>query len=185
MRMYIANCGKQFREVWFRIPGFKDPRMLAIGVLSQEQVSGDLLPEEVDAIVEQLGIYGMVHVNDIDRNRDMEVSMIYQVDKPITAHKIGHALEHNQAIMERKGEETRRAAAIKTNEFLDHQLRDNELPNLKMLEMTIEEKKPRWGAEFPSVTKFFRQGKERGDGIRVSRGEEGESSGKRPARRRA
>lgn len=182
MRMYIANCTGQQREVWFRIPGVKDPWMLAIPMGGQEQVSGDLLPEEVEAIVEQLGIYGMVNVNEIDRNRDKEVVMLYQTDKPITAAKMHHALEHNVSIMERKGEETRRAAAVKTNEFLDHQLRDNELPNLKMLEMTIEEKKPRWGAEFPSVTKFFRQGKERGDGIRVSRGEDGE---KRPTRRRA
>ena len=159
--------------------------MLAIGIFGQEPIN-DLQPEEVDAITEQLGIYGMVNVNDIDRNRDKEVALLYQIDKPITSAKMHHALEHNQAIIERKGEETRRAAAIKTSEFLDHQLRDNELPNLKMLEMTIEEKKPKWGAEFPSVTKFFRQGKERGDGIRVSRGEEGDPGfGKRPARRRA
>lgn len=182
MKMFIANCTKQPWEVWFRIPGTRDARTQAIGVLGQEQISGDLMPEEVDAIVEQLSIYGMVHVNEVDRAKPF-VGLCYSLDKPISVSKIGHTLEHNQEIMERRGEETRKAAAIKTSDFLDHQLRDQDLPNLKMLEMTIEEKAPK-NADFPSVTKFFRQGKERGDGIRVARDEVGASSG-RQSRRRA
>ena len=154
--------------------------MQAIGVLAQEQIPVDL-PEEVDAIIEQLSPFGLVNVTEIDRTKPF-THLCYSIDKPIPVNKISHAIEHNQVIMEQRGEETRRAAAIKTNDFLDHQLRDSDLPNLKVLEMTIEEKKPKFGAEFPSVTKFFRQGKERGDGIRVAR-DDGAGPPRAPRRR--
>jgi hypothetical protein len=114
----------------------------------------------------------MAHVNDIDRAQTREIVMLYQIDKPIAAGKIGHALEHNQAIIERRGERYAQGCGDQDQRYLDHHLRDQDLPNLKTLEMTIEEKKPKF-AEFPSVTKFFRQGKEIGDGIRVSREEGG------------
>lgn len=139
MKLYVANCTKQNYELHYRITETPAPRMQRVQAGGQMLVAGDLSPPQVDEIIVQLRHYGAVDAKDIDRSKDF-VGLAFSVDKPIKADVIGRALEHNDVVLLKKGQDTRRTVAVAINQSIERNLQESQMPEtLGELEVTADE----------------------------------------------
>lgn len=145
MKMYIANCTAQVHDFIYRVVESPALRTQKIEIYGQIVVSGNLTDKDVDFIVEQHARYGLIPVSEIDRTRPF-IGMCYQVDKPIEVAKIRRAIEHNRDVLQERGVELRKEAAIAVNNKLEEQLTDgrgNPIGTaLTALEMSVVEENP-------------------------------------------
>jgi hypothetical protein len=133
IKMYVANCSSQNVEFNYRLPEVPSPRMQPIPIGRQIQISGTLSSPDVEAIIAQHAIYGLVHVSEIDRTRPF-VGLCWS-EKPISVDKVKRMWLHNQGVLAERGKEQRQAAAVATQEHIE----DKTPGSLKALEMSVEE----------------------------------------------
>ena len=170
MKLYIANCTKQVHDFIYRVPEATGPRMQPIREGAQIQISGELLPDVVDSIVNHARTYGMIHIDEIDRAKPFS-GLCYSVDKPISAAKIQKLMIHNQDVLEERAEDTLKATALANSKVLESGVerlaRDahRPIPAIGDLEISILEESP---SGTPAKTNFFRDGKQSAGGIKVS-----------------
>ena len=173
MKLYVANATKQVHEFWYTIPGTSGPRMQPIRPGGQIPVSGNLQPEEIDAVIKHHERYGLVEAAGIDRIK-VFAGLCYSIDKPVPAAKIEKLFVHNQEVLERRAEEKLVAAALANNSILESKVEQaasdagRPLPSLGDLEISISEDSVRGD---PSKVGFFREGTTAAGGIRLSRGD--------------
>jgi hypothetical protein len=184
MKLYIANATKQVNQFWYT-------SRLANGTLrqvrqdilegSQIQIqwdgSGIMQPEDIDYVVEQHAIYGLMPIDEIDNAKPF-TGLCYSIDKPIPAMKIQKLMLHNQDILETRAEDTLRATALASNKILETNMertaRDARQPVPAMGDMEISITEESKGSA-PSKTNFFRPDPKLGEGnkpagaIKVSR----------------
>jgi hypothetical protein len=190
MKLYIANATKQRHEFWYMIPGTSGPRMQPIPPGAQISVSGNLLPEEVDAVVNHHERYGLIRSDGVDKARAF-AGLCYAIDKPVPAKTIEKLFVRNQEVLERRAEEKLVAAALANNTVLENKVEQaasdagRPLPSLGDLEISIAEESVHGD---PSKVGFFRDGAKAAGGIRLSRGDvstprggNGRSRGRRAA----
>lgn len=144
MKLYVANCTAQVHDFTYRMLETDSVRRQRIEMFAQVQITGDLNQLEVDYIVKQYAVYGLVRVDEIDRTKPF-IGMCWQVDKPIAVEKIRRALEHNKLVLDEMGRKFRQEAAIATNNRLQSGLVDgngNPIgPQLTALEMSVQEER--------------------------------------------
>ena len=133
MKMFIANLTHQRQDFHYRLPEDGKIRKQMIEVGEQIQISGDLSTPEVDAIIAQHSIYGLINVTEIDRTQDF-AGTCYSVGKPVDMQRVRYAIAHNQGVLEQRGVELRKEAAVAANNSIEEQH-----GGLNALEMTIEE----------------------------------------------
>lgn len=137
-KLYIANCTQQQIKFMYRIP--EDPRpypqFFYIRAGAQERLPFELSTPAIEAIVAAHAPYGLVRADEVDRTRPF-IGMCYAVDKPVVLDKIRRALQHNQQVLNERGQEIRQAAAIAVNNVVEQQT-----ATLSELELTIEEEDP-------------------------------------------
>lgn len=114
MKMFVANCTNQVQEFHYSVPGQRSRRTQTIGIGNQIQISGELTSEEVDAIVEQKGPYGMFAASSVAQTHQ-HIQLLYATGKPVTSNQMRQALERNLALMGNEGVRLRQAAAIAVN----------------------------------------------------------------------
>lgn len=136
MKMYIANCTKQVASFIYRLPEHHQQRQQQIEIGGQTQISGDLTQLEVDAIIEQHTKYGLVAADDLDRTKPF-IGLCYSIDKPVRIGKLEQALVHNDKVLEQRGAQTRKEAALAVAKNVEQQTGEG----LTALEMTIEQDK--------------------------------------------
>lgn len=132
-KMFVANCTAQIQEFMYRLPETAAPRMQPIPIGGQIQISGDLSPAAVEAIVDHHAMYGMIAVDEIDRTRPF-FGICYALDRQIPVDKIRRGIAHNLGVLEDRGQEIREAAAVGAAELID-----GARPGLKGLEMSVSE----------------------------------------------
>ncbi len=138
-KMYIANGSTQYHDFVYSLPESPAHRRQQIPPGGQIQISGDLNPIQVDSIVEQHRIYGMVRVSEVDRTKPF-VGLCYELDKPIRLEKIANIIEHNRGVLVKRGEEIRRDAALSTGAQIENEIFERRMPDqLQTLEMSIQE----------------------------------------------
>ncbi len=177
MKLYIANATKQVNQFWYT-------SRLANGTLkqvrqdisegSQIQVqwdgSGVMQPEDIDYVLEQHAIYGLVNAADIDRTKSF-AGLCYSIDKPVPAMRIQKLMVHNQEILEERAEDTLKSTAMANSQLIENKIervaRDarRPVPAMGDLEISITEES---SSGTPSKTNFFRDGKQAAGGIKVS-----------------
>lgn len=163
MKMYLGNCTQQNQVIFYRLPGIPSPRQQEVRIGTQIQIAGELTPEQIDSIVNQLRPYGMVRVDEIDRTKPF-IGMCYQMDKPIKIELIMRAIEHNKIVLTERGQRIRQEAAVATTQTIEQQLAGT--PGaLKSLEIEVSEVPAKDGMT-PS-TGF-------NEGLRVTRDEDAE-----------
>lgn len=132
MRLYVANCTNQHQDFIYRLPEAPGTRLQRIEIGQQTVLSGDLNQLQIDAIIEQHRPYGLVEVSEIDRTKAF-IGLCYSVDRPIKVDKIRTAMEINTGVLNARGEQIRREAAVATSNTLE------ESAPLKALEMEVVE----------------------------------------------
>ena len=122
-KMFIANTTQQVQDFQYRLP--ENPKIVkqTIPIGGQIQIPGDLTVHDIEAIIEQHSPYGMVAVSEIDRTKPF-IGVCYSLDKAVTVNKIMSAIEHNGAVLDARGREIRKEAAVSVNNAIEEQSRD-------------------------------------------------------------
>ena len=171
-KLYVANCTQQNIDFVYRVSEPSNSvRRQPIPIGGQILISGLLSEGDVNHIVNQHAVYGMVRVDEIDHAKPF-IGLCYDVDRPVPAKRIIYALEHNQDVLIGLGKKIREESAIALNNQVEAGLQHSGLPGtVQKIEVSaVEEATP----SNPSPT--F------GEGVRVLRSATPEAGGSRRAR---
>jgi hypothetical protein len=128
-------------------------------------VNADLSPPEIDAIIDQHKMYGIVSVDDLSGNRDSPFNgLIYSVGKPISAEKLRRGMQKKDDALKAFGQRVRQEAALAVNSQIEEQIG----APLRQLEMSFAEEEPRGG--------YAEDLDHAAEGIRVTRSQNGPPS---------
>jgi hypothetical protein len=141
MRIFIGNATSQNFDFHYRLPETRGFRSQFIEMGRQVTISGDLSQKDIDEIVEQGSIYGMISVDEVDRRATKYHGLVYSVDKPISSSKIEKLFHANTAVLVHLGQQLRRDAAIVENNRLLKNNQEMDLPSIRNTEMSIQEEK--------------------------------------------
>ena len=132
-QLFIANCTKQDHEFNFRLP--ENGKLLAkmIPKGHQEKILGDLSDTDIAAIVEQHSRYGMVHVDEARKIKDF-AGLCYS-DKMIPAKSMQNLYDHNQEVLEERGQVQRNESAVAATASIDTTMKANGAGEIKAVEV--------------------------------------------------
>lgn len=127
MRLFIANCTRQTQRIYYRLDFNQDGvRMDQSGVMArhqdvpagrQEPIGGDLHKSQIDSIVDQLRVYGLAGVIDVE-GLNWRAPYVFNVDAPVPQSVIEKVYFANQGILLIEGRARREAAAIAASELV-------------------------------------------------------------------
>jgi len=144
MKLYIANCTNQMRVVNTRPPEHRNVWSQPIDVGQQAlYISANLNRLQIDAIIEQQGVYGLRSCNDFEHAREKGAlyEMLYNIDEPVPYKMHLAACEWNEAVLRARGKRLREEAAIATSRAMGG-------PNIgtpnaaNQLQMSVQEETP-------------------------------------------
>ncbi len=159
-KLYIANCKKQAEDFVYRIPEAIRTYMQNIPAGGQIEVYRDAPMDILEGIVEQHRMYGLVDVKDIDRTKEF-ANLCYQFDKPITQNQIMYGIEHNSEVLEVRGNEMRKKAAVAINNNLERAAEESgSSSKVNAVEVAIKEEKTDQGDSSSKLDQTVRVAKE-------------------------
>lgn len=132
MRLYVANPTDQSQLICYRIDfdadgkqkdtnrRFQPARQQEIKPGTQAQLGGDMHKAQIDDIVGQLRVYGMVYVSEVGKVGATKIPYIYNVDAHVPADVMRRVQFHNKGVMTEDGRDRRARAAVATNELVQH-----------------------------------------------------------------
>ena len=138
MQLYIANVSHHNHIVNCRLPETTKVWTKEIPMGRQAMV-GDrsgLTKEQVDKIIEQMGLYGLRSFKEA-MNSEGVVPLIYSTDGPVSSDSMMKVIHRNRGILQSSGKRRREEAALAANVMMNTE----ETP-LRKLEMSIEEATP-------------------------------------------
>lgn len=112
--LFVANTSNKHNEFNFRLPERTQLITRTIPAGKQMEVLSNASKEEVDAVIKQHELYGMVHVSQI-KNACKFSGSVYSIDKPVTVNAMELAMEKNNDILLEEGFELRKIAAVAVN----------------------------------------------------------------------
>jgi hypothetical protein len=165
VRLFVGNASKQHVDFIYTVrdlSGQLHRRTQNIGVGEQVAISGELEQSQVDMIIQHHAPYGFVAVTEVDYVRDY-MALCYSIGKPIPFEKLRELMINNTAILQLRGREIRKEAAVAGNEQLEASLAEAGRPErLNQLETSIVEENHDPRDETPPIAEGFRV--IRGDG---------------------
>ncbi|HEY7418117.1 MAG TPA: hypothetical protein VH593_23260 [Ktedonobacteraceae bacterium] len=143
--LYIGNVSKQIFQFAYRALERPGVVVQTIPIGGQIRVSPngsriDLTTPEIDHIIDQHRIYGMLPVDEIDSSKDPFSGLCYSIGKPITAEKLWKAMKKKEEALNKFGQQMRQEAALAVNAQIEEQVGP-----LRQLEMSFAEEEPRGG----------------------------------------
>jgi hypothetical protein len=162
--LYIGNASRQIFQFAYRFPERVGIITQVIPMGGQIRVSPngkitDLSTLEIDSVVGQHRMYGLVAVDDIDTDRSNFSGLCYSIGKPISIDKLRKAIQRNDDKLKIQGQKMRQEAALAVNAQIEEQIG---VP-LRQLEMSFTEEEPRSG--------FAEELDHLAEGVRVTRTE--------------
>ncbi|HHK5918292.1 TPA: hypothetical protein ACQVIK_002539 [Serratia marcescens] len=119
MKLYIANTTKQRHDFAYRQP--ETGRLIYHPINAGAQsVVLDGTRGEIDLVIQQHGVYGLIDATKIDQNR-VYIGLCYSIDKPVQSRIIEKAMRDNDDHLNRAAHERRQASVIATNNALSEQ----------------------------------------------------------------
>ena len=158
-RLFIANCKKQAEDFNYRIPEVVRTYVQNIPAGGQIEVYRDATMDILEGIIEQHRMYGLVNVSEIDRTKEF-ANLCYQFDKPITQNQIMYGIEHNSDVLEVRGNEMRKKAAVAINNNLERAAEESGNNKVKAVEVGIKEEKTDQGDTASKLEQTVRVAKE-------------------------
>ena len=172
MDLYVANATKQNIDFVYRVPGQTGIRSQPIAMGCQVRISGDLMPEEIDGIIEQHRKYGLISADEVKSARDFH-GTCYSVGKPCPVGLIEGLLHVNDAALVKLGKQIREETAVASSQVLENDLSESGRPErLRTYEAAVIEEERRDGTSASFA-----------EGVRVTRDEDAPRRGRRNARR--
>ena len=167
MKIFIANCTKQDNLFAYRIPETAGVKTQAIRMGSQAQIPGELNHIQVEGIIEQHRIYGLVTVEEFERMK-VFVPFVASIDRPVKEETIRRVMALNTGVLVKRGQDMRREAALAVNAVIEQGS-----TAIETLEMSVEEEHQGSFTDRDAMS----------EGVRVSRGFNPDGSPKDAPRR--
>lgn len=118
MKLFIANCTKQNADFTYRIPETQKLTSQPILAGQQIEVYKDTSAHELQAIIDQHTMYGLVAAKDVKRTEAF-IGMCYSLGQPVDIEAVMLAAEHNDEVLEKRGQEIRE----QLTGAIDHQVK--------------------------------------------------------------
>lgn len=116
MKLYVANTTKQRHDFTFR--RLEKTNLVHHPIRAGEQsIVLDGTTEEIDYILRQHEIYGLIDATRIDQSKAY-IGLCYSTEKPVASKIIEKAMRDNDQHLTRKSNDHRQASAFATSEKL-------------------------------------------------------------------
>lgn len=155
MKLYIGNATRQVQEFSYRLPESAGVRKQEIPIGGQTQITGDMSMKDVDAILSQHEIYGLIDVMHIDRTRPF-VGLCYSIDAELKPDAIEKLMRHNTGVLVERGKSLRVAAAVVEENRINSDLVESGRPPLRNFELSVVEENPSGNEEVAPVAEGYR-----------------------------
>jgi hypothetical protein len=134
VQLFIGNCSKQFREIFFRLPE-DDPRnpfrKMVLSPGEQKRLPGTAPKDFLDNEK-----YGWREASSVSRQREF-VGILYSFDKPITENALTYVIDANDGKLDEAAVEERKRMAVAASQMaMSHQ---DGRPIPKEFEMSIRQ----------------------------------------------
>lgn len=144
--LYIGNVTKQIQSFAYRIPERPGVIVQTIPIGGQIRVSPngmtiDLSPPDIDAIIGQHRVYGLVAIEDLDAKNPTFGGLVYSIGKALSIEKLRRAMIKSEERLDEMGRKMRQEAALAVNSQIEEQIG----APLRQLEMSFQEEEPRSG----------------------------------------
>lgn len=123
-KLFIANGTNQIQDFHFRLPGAKQVQQQKIAIGGQELISGDLTEQQITAIVNHHGKYGMIPASEIG-TPGAPAPYAFQVDKAFTSAQILTLVKRNHGELVEMGRKIRENAAVIVGNSLGKGIRES------------------------------------------------------------
>lgn len=140
VKLYVANCTKMSHDFQYRQP--ETDKIILQQIPAGQQVliyKPDATAAEVDHIINQHAVYGLVKASEVDRT-NAYIGLCYSIEKPVKDTQIHSAMSGNDDHMAELSHELRKISAAAT----DEQLRTADMHYAGQLEVEVVEQ-PRTG----------------------------------------
>lgn len=129
MRLFVANPTPQRQLIYYRLDfdregnpkdtnrRFQPAFQQEIAPGTQAQLGPDLHKNQVDDIIRQLEVYGIVHASVVKDTR-RRIAYIFNVDAPVPADVMRRAQFHNNNVLVEDGRVRRAKAAVASNNLI-------------------------------------------------------------------
>jgi|SRR5688572_19114348 len=156
-KLYVANASQQVQQFHFWLPEATRPFVQEIPIGSQVLIAGRELPSSVmDGIIKQHEVYGLGTVNQAFRQQKFS-GVVYSVDRPVRLDVLQELVNHHRGVLTESGKKLRQEAAIATDDYIQNQIFDAQMPGrLQELEMVVEEVERDSRDESPEVAEGTR-----------------------------
>jgi hypothetical protein len=135
VKLYVANCTKMTHDFQYRQP--ETEKIILQHIPAGHQVlvyKADATAAEVDHIISQHSVYGLVKASEVDRTGGY-IGLCYSLDKPVKDTQIHSAMDGNDDHMAELSHEMRKISAAAT----DEQLRQADMHYAGQLEVEVVE----------------------------------------------
>jgi hypothetical protein len=138
--LFIANISNKHNEFTFSLPGNPQLRRVIIPAGKQAEVLKNAQREEVDAVVSQHTVYGLVEQSQVAKI-DKFSGALYSLDKPVKIENMEIGVERNTDFLLEEGYELRKLAAIAIDAKFSEIVADSHLrlPEQKATTIDVEE----------------------------------------------
>lgn len=130
-KVYVANVTSQNHILNFRLPEARKPLSVSIP-MGQQRLVGDLSPPEIDAMVYQLGPYGLAELG--QESAKAKLAYIFSVGSPVPASAMQRIIDRNRGILRDEGVKRRQETAVAA-----HDLMNSESTPMKGVVVELEE----------------------------------------------
>jgi len=137
--LFVANCTMQEHVFIYHLAEVRNESMITIPPGEQRRITGIRTSIDVDNIIAHHSRYGLRSVVEVGRIVG-SAPLIYSLDKPLSPIRIVEQMKLNQQVLNRQGEEFRRAAAVQTHDWVGKKMQDMRLPGtVDEVEMAVNE----------------------------------------------
>jgi len=138
MNLYIANATNQVQTFMYTMPEVTNARQQQIAIGGQIKISGDLNPQQVDAIISHHAIYGMRKIDELNNISGKKVPLICS-EKPIPVTIIQRMVLHNTGVLGFQGETTRKELALGVDSLMRQRELEEGTAPIEKLHIHLEE----------------------------------------------
>ena len=124
--LYIANCTRQPHDFLYRVPGedmqtLRRVQLQRIPAGGQMRIHTEAPLSALQAIIDQHRDYGLMPVDEVVKTQGF-VGLCYSFDKPVDLERLQYAFDHNQGVLQERGQKQREDAAVAVDQALEGQI---------------------------------------------------------------
>lgn len=168
MQLFIGNATRQVFDFVYRVPEYTGIRSQKIPIGAQVAISGELQRDDVDYIIKQHLVYGLISVDAIKDTKAF-CGICYSVDKPISVQGLTILMDHNQRALVERGKQIRQESAVAASGIMETSLEEAGRPEtLTDFQVSAVEENHDDSSPEPALAEGFQVRREPGQEVQSS-----------------